>query len=68
MSTELELAEKTAEINRLREKMYRGEGLSDEELQRGLDLVIDVRGLRAGKVAKKNVDEAKKNVDITELF
>ena len=68
MSTELELAQKTARINELRQKMYAGEGLSDAELQEGLDLVIDVRGMRAGKVAKAKTEEAKKAVDITELF
>lgn len=68
MSTELELAQKTARINELRQKMYAGEGLSDAELQEGLDLVIDVRGMRAGKVAKAKTEDAKKAVDITELF
>lgn len=66
-SSEITLAKKTQRINELRQKMLQS-GLNDEELQEGIDLVIECRGLRAGKVSKAKAPEAKKSIDITELF
>lgn len=44
----MEMAELVSSVNNLRDKQLNGGGLSDEEVQTGISLIVQIRRLRAG--------------------